>query len=460
MDERISLIRDELRENTIPYGAVLNHNNNTKSRRVVALDVFRGFLMVLQSLDHARIFLANDKSQAEHETWYFQPVYRDLIPSLARLATHLAAPGFAFMMGFGIILFSKSRLRIGWNVKKLLNHYIIRGLTLIILNAYFSILFSITWNMMLFATTVLFALGVNFIIGGLVFLAGIKSFPYLLKLNSNNDNYGIAEKKAKYIRNIVLLILIILLAVGNILQTPKPEDYGKVDFDWWRYIWLLPAMVKNFFSIYPPLNWLSFTIYGILYGHITLKQAYNERYNRNLNLKIGIFLLILFLTVRIPGKFGNINPDLLPSPPPGTLFNNPYLTSPLQFVNAIKYPPDLSFITLYMGLNHLVLAFFYSITSLTSYSTLNYFMDFINNGPLLAFGQSALFFYMMHFHIYYFMELIFKFLFGYNQETLYNINYWQFWSLWIFGLGLLWPMCIKYARFKSKKDPDSLWRFF
>ena len=76
----------------------------------------------------------------EHETWYEQPVYKDWVPSLARLVTHLAAPGFAFMMGFGIILFSKSRLRIGWNINKLLKHYIIRGLVLILLNSYFVVL--------------------------------------------------------------------------------------------------------------------------------------------------------------------------------------------------------------------------------------------------------------------------------------------------------------------------------
>jgi len=113
-----------------------------------------------------------------------------------------------------------------------------------------------------------------------------------------------------------------------------------------------------------------------------------------------------------------------------------------------------------MGLNHLILAFLYSIPSFTSYSTLNYFIDFINSGPLLAFGQSALFFYMIHFHLYFLMDLIVTFLFGYNRETIYNIDSWQFWSLWIFGLALLWPMCVKYARFKSSKNPDSLWRFF
>ncbi|RGB38031.1 hypothetical protein C1646_740831 [Rhizophagus diaphanus] len=332
----------------------------------------------------------------EHETWYSQPVYKDFIPSISRLVTHLAAPGFAFMMGFGIILFSESRLRIGWEINKLLKHYIIRGLTLLILNAYF----------------------------------------------------------------MIFSIIYVIDSIGNVSQTPKSIEYETVDFGLWRFIWLLPGEYKWLFSMYPPLNWLSFTIFGILYGYITLKQAHNKRYNRNLNLKIGIFLLTLFLAIRIPGKFGNINPELLPSPPPGTLFNNPYLTSILQFVNAIKYPPDLSFITLYMGLNHLILAFFYSIPSSTPYSILNYFIDFLFSGPLLAFGQSALFFYMVHFHLYLIMGLILKFLFGSNQEPPYSIDSWQFWSLWIFGLALLWPMCIKYAKFKSRKEPDSLWRFF
>jgi hypothetical protein len=95
-------------------------------------------------------------------------------------------------------------------------------------------------------TTVLFALGINFIIGGLIFLAGIKSFPYLIKFHSSVD-YENAEKKAKYTRNIILLIIIILLAIGNVLQTPKPTEYGKVDFGWWRYFWILPG---NFFFQY------------------------------------------------------------------------------------------------------------------------------------------------------------------------------------------------------------------
>ena len=105
---------------------------------------------------------------------------------------------------------------------------------------------------MVFPIIVLFALGVNFIIGGLIFLAVIKSFPNLInfQINSSSNStvyYKIAEKKAKYARNIILLIIIILLAIGNILQTPKPAEYGKVDFGFWRYIWLLPGDLYNYY---------------------------------------------------------------------------------------------------------------------------------------------------------------------------------------------------------------------
>ncbi len=164
-----------------------------------------------------------------HETWYIQPVYKDLIPSITRLVTHLAAPGFAFIMGFSIILFLKLRLRIGWKSNELLYHlyhYVIRGLSLILLDVYFA---TFGFFLSLPVLTVLFALGVNFIIGGIIFLAGIKSFPYLIKFYQKT-NYEIVEKKANYMRNIIFLIITILLAVENVLQTPKSSDYDVVSF--------------------------------------------------------------------------------------------------------------------------------------------------------------------------------------------------------------------------------------
>src|SRR4051794_37108420 len=111
-----------------------------------------------------------------------------------------------------------------------------------LLKLYFIFYFFIA---VLYITAVLFALGVNYIIGGLIFLAGVKSFPYLVRFYQKNSDSN-PEKKSKYTRNMIFLIIIISLVVGNILQTPKSTEYGKVDFGLLRFIWLLPGTVNIF----------------------------------------------------------------------------------------------------------------------------------------------------------------------------------------------------------------------
>ncbi|CAG8546817.1 10002_t:CDS:2, partial [Scutellospora calospora] len=123
-DERTSLLRDEaefqrqLEEDAFEIitstGIQRTHNVfRTKPPRIVALDVFRGFMMLLQSVEHARIFLTNRESQAQIEIWYSQPSYTKAFNTLIRMVTHLAPLGFAFVMGIGIVLFSQSRIIIG-----------------------------------------------------------------------------------------------------------------------------------------------------------------------------------------------------------------------------------------------------------------------------------------------------------------------------------------------------------
>lgn len=79
LDERTGLLRNEaearrqLLEDAFDISSVgiLRARNvyRTKPPRIVALDVFRGFMMLLQSVEHARIFLTKSKSQAQMEIW-------------------------------------------------------------------------------------------------------------------------------------------------------------------------------------------------------------------------------------------------------------------------------------------------------------------------------------------------------------------------------------------------------
>jgi uncharacterized membrane protein len=77
-----------------------------KCGRVSPLDSLRGRLMILMALDHARFFIAK-----VHPLEYWAaplPQYPNAVSFVARLSSHLCAPGFSFLMGAGMALFAES----------------------------------------------------------------------------------------------------------------------------------------------------------------------------------------------------------------------------------------------------------------------------------------------------------------------------------------------------------------
>jgi len=57
----------------------------------------------------------------------------DGVAFLTRWVTHLAAPGFFFLMGAGMVFFTRSRRSQGWSSRRIALHFAIRGLLLIAL---------------------------------------------------------------------------------------------------------------------------------------------------------------------------------------------------------------------------------------------------------------------------------------------------------------------------------------
>ncbi|MCK4800589.1 MAG: DUF1624 domain-containing protein, partial [Anaerolineales bacterium] len=100
--------------------------------RSFPIDILRGLLIVLMTLDHANYHIAQQHSSGEHWGGIF-PTYTDPLSFLTRFVTHLSAPGFFFLLGVGMILFSQSRRDKGWNNKDLYRHFLLRGMALIIL---------------------------------------------------------------------------------------------------------------------------------------------------------------------------------------------------------------------------------------------------------------------------------------------------------------------------------------
>ena len=97
--------------------------SHLKASRLFALDGLRGLIIALMALDHANHFVAQKHPPSEIWDGVF-PVYYDTLTFLTRLVTHLAAPGFFFLMGAGIALFARSRQEQGWSRWAIVRHFL------------------------------------------------------------------------------------------------------------------------------------------------------------------------------------------------------------------------------------------------------------------------------------------------------------------------------------------------
>ena len=313
-----------------------------KSTRLLPLDALRGFIIVLMALDHANSFIAHGKLEPE--------LWADLFPSylghppltfVTRLVTHLAAPGFFFLMGAGMILLAQSRRRRGWSEWQITRHFLLRGALLIVLQ--FS-LENLAWSLkeppgIYFG--VLYALGGVMIIGML-----------LLRLPQG-----------------WLLLLSGSLIIATELLLPESRT-GFAAYPVPLRMWLLPGFTGPVLVLYPLMPWLGVAGLGMVYGR-WLQQDATVAYRRAFWL--GVISLLLFLPLRYLGGYGNIRP--------ATGYDW------IAILNVVKYPPSITFLLLTLGTNLLLLALFSKLPDLILW-------------PLAVFGQVPLFFYISHLFLY------------------------------------------------------------
>ena len=103
-----------------------------------------------------------------------------------------------------------------------------------------------------------------------------------------------------------------------------------------------------------------------------------------------------------------------------------------------KYPPDLSFLLLTMGIDLLLLRLWMWLESISASGV----------RIMAVFGSSPLFFYIAHLYLYAFMGWAFPHGMGLTQMV----------PLWFAGLLILYPLCLRYGRFKQSRPADSVWR--
>lgn len=365
--------------------------------RAVALDALKGVIMIVMALDHTRTFLM--KYDGVKEIWYAPATYNPQVwDFLSRYVSHLAAPGFFFLMGMGMVLMYLSRQKIGWSDTKIFYSFLKRGAILILLQFTLENLawFERSHNPIHFLSTgVLSTLGVCMIIGG-----------FMMRYRAA----GVAA-----------VSVLALLATASIIRSMDPAHHEDVPL----FLSLLfvagrsGAVKVN----YPIMPWLGVTGLGMIYGWF---WAADRVRGYRAALYLGIGLILAFCAMRSFPGFWN--------------YRMPVDGSVQAFLQATKYPPDLAWLSLMLGANFLIVWLFWKAEALVE----------AYGGVLLAYGRSALFFYIVHLHVYGIMSLIF---FSGHTTILSMAG-----VLWLVGLAILWPLCAWYGRFKSGKDADSIWR--
>lgn len=375
-------------------------------KRLIPLDALRGLIMILMAIDHANYFVA--RMHPTGEFWGVPlPQYNNIAEFLTRFVTHLCAPGFFFLMGAGMVLFARSRRSIGWPDGRISRHLFIRGLILIFCQFFLE---NNAWvlgpvyafhppgdgEIVWIHFGVLAALGATMIIGTL-----------FLRL-----------------KPALLIGLVSIILIGTQFLLPDASQADRL-FSPLVLILFFPGRAGIFQAFYPVIPWLGIALFGFVFGRWLLADK-SSSYRRAFF--IGGIFLIAFCILRLTGGFGNIHP--------------PEGTGLVPFFNVTKYPPSLTFTLLTLGLCLIFMGIF---------SRLDRFLERWGK-PLLVFGQSPLFFYILHLYLFAVVGLFFASGGGVGLAVMYPI--------WIAGLFALYPLCRWYAKFKRKKPADSIWRFF
>lgn len=367
--------------------------------------------MILMAIDHASYFIARVHSL---EIWGAPlPVYPDAPWFFTRWVTHLCAPGFFFLMGVGMVFLAASRRAAGWNEFRIMRFFLARGFLLLLFQiaiedpAWMIGYFSVYADAMITrggpmpggGTQGIVYLGVLFGLGGsMIFWAFMNRGRWWL----------IAAISAAAI-------------LGTQFMIPGLDKTHTI-FSPIATLLFIPGHSNILVVFYPLVPWLGVTGLGMLYGR--LLQRFDDR-TAKFMLWTGIGLLVIFVIIRfIGGKFGNLN--IVPA-------------GWMGFLNVVKYPPSLAFLTVTLGINFILIAFW---SSMESYLRNPY-------NPLVIFGRTALFFYLVHLWVYGFLGFFFSS--GSSLATMY--------VFWLFGLAILYGLCLKYDQFKSRKPRESVWRF-
>ena len=315
--------------------------------RLDSVDLLRGIIMVVMSLDHLREYLTYLTFGPENlaRTW----------PALffTRWITHFCAPLFFFLAGTGAYL-ARSRGRSGSQ----LSHFLwTRGLWLIVMEV--TILdFGWMFRPWLLAG-VLYSLGVSMIVLAMLVRLPVRWIAV----------FGLA-----------------MIFLHNLLDAVQPRSFGR--FAW---VWTLlhsPGIIpvnpaRGLILIpYVLIPWVGVMAAGYAFGAIL---SWPPERRRKTMIAIGVAAILLFVLLRASNIYGYPPAGGFPGSGKFVAQSSAMMTL-VAFLNTAKYPPSLQFLLMTLGPGILALAAFDGIRASRNRLA----------GMGVVFGRVPFFYYVVH----------------------------------------------------------------
>jgi uncharacterized membrane protein len=314
-----------------------------QSHRIASVDWMRGFVMVLMVIDHAS--MAFDGHHVAKDSALYPDAATSALPALeffTRWITHLCAPTFVFLAGTSLALSVERRVLKGMNAWAIDKFILTRGAIIALLDPTLVSLGSGRWTFQ-----VLFAIGLSMM---------------CMALLRRLATWGL-----------------LAVGVGWILL-------GEIPTGW---VWHPPgnSSILAAFTMatyggetmivkYPLLPWLAMMVLGWVFGrHLVRVGAGTTRVSGRMVLWIcGILSLLVFAVVRWKAGYGD-------------MFLHRAGNTWQQWLHVSKYPPSLTYSALELGILFLCLALL---------RTIELRIGVRKNGVFFVFGQTAMFFYLLH----------------------------------------------------------------
>ncbi len=316
----------------------------TEKRRISAIDITRGLVMLIMALDHTRDFYHAD-------AFLYNPTDLEKttpIVFLTRFVTHFCAPTFVLLAGVSVRLSEERK------TKKALSLFLLtRGLWLIFLEMTvirFGLLFQFYYDMTMFQ--VIWAIGIS-----MVLLSAIIHFPF----------------------KVVLVMGILITFFHDLLHAISLQPGDPFVLAWslihqFNFLEVLPGRFA--LTAYPFLPWFGIMILGYCMGEC-YRQDHDPELRQKFLLRTGISAFVLFLILRSLNFYGD--------PAPWSQQSNAVYTL-MSFINVTKYPVSLLYTLLTLG----PVLIFLSLLEKSNTRPLH---------PLAVVGRVPLFYYILHFFL-------------------------------------------------------------